>query len=190
MTVAVAVFKKNHLVIGADTQTNFGDNSMTSSDYKASKILTINGTYIAGTGWALYDNIFKDLLLNKKNKNVKLNNEESIFKFFNNLYFTVKEKYSYVNNQCNESNTPFADLDARFLIANRNGIFLVTSMMSVHKFERYYAIGAGGDYALGAFHVLYDSNLSAKEICQKAILAAISLNIRCGGQPEIYEIKL
>ena len=150
----------------------------------------INGTYIAGSGWGLYDNIFQDLLLNKKNNHLKLNDERSIFKFFNKLYFTIKEKYSYVNNQCNSDASPFADLDARFLIANKSGIFYVSSNMSVHKFERYFAIGSGCDYALGAIHVLYDSNLSAKEICQKAILAAITMNVRCGGQPDIYAIKL
>ena len=190
MTVAVTVLKKKRLVIGADTQMNFGDNRMPSNNHNASKIFTINGTYVAGSGWGLYDNIIQDLLSDKKNKNHKLNDERSIFKFFNNLYFTAKEKYSYVNNQCNSTNSPFADLDARFLIANRNGIFYVSANMSVHKFERYYAIGSGCDYALGAIHALYDSDFSAKVICQKAISAAIDMDVRCGGQPDLYEIHL
>jgi ATP-dependent HslUV protease, peptidase subunit HslV len=190
MTVAVTVLKKNRLVIGADTQFSFGDTCMPSNNHSASKIFTINGTYVAGSGWGLYDNIFQDFLSDKKNKNLKLNDERAIFKFFNNLYFTVKEKYSYVNDQCNSKDTPFADLDSRFLIANRKGMFYVSSSMSVHKFERYFAIGSGCDYALGAIHVLYDSHFSAKEICQKAILAAIDMNVRCGGQPEINEINL
>jgi ATP-dependent protease HslVU (ClpYQ) peptidase subunit len=62
--------------------------------------------------------------------------------------------------------------------------------MSVHKFVRYYAIGSGCDYALGAIHALYDSDFSAKEICQKAISAAIDMDVHCGGQPDIYEIHL
>jgi ATP-dependent protease HslVU (ClpYQ) peptidase subunit len=190
MTVAVTVLKKKRLVIGADTQMNFGDNRMPSNNHNASKIFTINGTYVAGSGWGLYDNIIQDLLSDKKNKDHKLNDERSIFKFFNNLYFTAKEKYSYVNNQCNSTNSPFADLDARFLIANRNGIFYVSANMSVHKFERYYAIGSGCDYALGAIHALYDSDFSAKVICQKAISAAIDMDVRCGGQPDLYEISL
>lgn len=190
MTVAAAVNKNNRLVIGADTQTNFGDNCMPGDNYGVSKILTINGSYIAGSGWGLYDNILKDVLLGKKNKNLKLNDEMSIFKFFNALYFTVKEEYSYVNNQCNSSSSPFADLDSRFLIANKNGIFFVSSIISVHKFEKYFAIGSGCDYALGAIHALYDLNYSAKEICQQAILTGMALNIHCGGHPDLCEIKL
>jgi len=190
MTVAAAVLKNKSLVIGADTQFNFGDNRMPDNNHEAGKILMISGSYVAGSGWGLYDNILADLLLDKKNKNLKLTDEKSIFKFFNQFYFTIKEKYSYVNNQCNDDNSPFADLDSRFLIANRNGIFYVSPNMSVHKFERYFAIGAGCDYALGAIHVLYDSDFSAKEICQKAVSAAITMNIRCGGQPDLYEIKL
>jgi ATP-dependent protease HslVU (ClpYQ) peptidase subunit len=190
MTVAAAVQKNKCIVIGADTQTNFGDNGMPNDNYGVSKILTINGSYIAGSGWGLYDNILNDLLQSKKNKNLKLSDEKTIFKFFNAFYFTLKEEYSYVNSQCNSDNTPFADLDSRFLITNKNGIFLVSAKISVHKFEKYYAIGSGCDYALGAVHALYDSDLSATEICKKAIQTGIALNIHCGGQPDLREIKL
>lgn len=190
MTVAATVLKKKRLAIGADTLFSFGDTCMPDEDHNASKIFKINDTYVAGSGWGLYDNIFQDILSDKKNRNLKLHDEKSIFKFFNNLYFTAKEKYSYVNDQCNSKDSPFADLDSRFLLANRKGMFYVSANMSVHKFERYFAIGAGCDYALGAIHVLYDSHFSAKEICQKAILAAIDMNVRCGGKPEIYEIDL
>lgn len=190
MTVAAAVQKNKSIVIGADTQTNFGDNCMPDDNYRTGKILMINGSYVAGSGWGIYDNILNDLLQSKKNKNLKLNDEKAIFQFFNAFYFTLKDKYSYVNSQCNSDSSPFADLDSRFLIVNKNGIFLVTSKISVHKFEKYYAIGSGSDYALGAVHALYDSDLSAKEICAKAILTGIALNIHCGGQPDLREIKL
>ncbi|MCU0555117.1 MAG: hypothetical protein MUF17_10205 [Syntrophales bacterium] len=190
MTVVAAVLKRKSLVIGADTQINFGDSCMPGTNIKTSKLFTINGTYVAGSGWALYDNIIQDLLSDRKNRNLNLDDERSIFKFFNNLYFTVKEKYSYVNSQCNGHNTPFADLDARFLVAGRSGIFYVSANMSVHKFERYYAIGSGCDYALGAIHVLYDCDLSAKDICHRALSAAIDMDVHCGGPPEIHEINL
>ena len=81
MTVAATVFKKNRLVIGADTLFSFGDTCMPGDNHNASKIFTVNDTYIAGSGWGLYDNIFQDILSDKKNKNLKLHDEKSIFKF-------------------------------------------------------------------------------------------------------------
>ncbi len=190
MTIAVTVLKRKRLVIGADTQMNFGDSRMPDDNHRASKIFKINDSYIAGSGWALYDNIFQDILSRQKAESIKLKDEKSIFQFFNNLFFTMKEKYSYVNSQCNGQNTPFADLDSRFLIANRSGMFYVSSNLSVHRFQKYYAIGSGCDYAIGAIHALYDSDLSAKEICHKAISAAIDMDVRCGGKPDIFEIKM
>lgn len=190
MTVAAAVCKNKRIVIGADTQTNFGDNCMPGDNYKAGKILTVNDSYIAGSGWGLYDNILQDLLQSRPFKNLRLHDEKTIFKFFNTLYFKAKEEYSFVNSQCNSTSSPFADLDSRFLIANKSGIFFVSANISVHKFEKYFAIGSGCDYALGAIHALYDLDYSAKEICRQAILTGMALNIHCGGHPDLREIKL
>ena len=66
MTVAVTVLKKKHLVIGADTQMNFGDSRTPGNNNKASKIFTINGTYIAGSGWALYEQHYSRFFVRQK----------------------------------------------------------------------------------------------------------------------------
>ena len=57
--------------------------------------------------------------------------------------------------------------------------------MCVTEFQKFYAIGAGRDYAIGAMHVLYDQEKSAEEIARLAIESAISNNVYCGGSIEI-----
>ena len=47
------------------------------------------------------------------------------------------------------------DAHARCSIANAHGIFGVYSMRDVIEYERFWASGSGGDYALGAMHALY-----------------------------------
>jgi ATP-dependent protease HslVU (ClpYQ) peptidase subunit len=41
------------------------------------------------------------------------------------------------------------------MIANPSGIFAVYSMREVFEFDRYWAIGSGRDFALGAMFVAY-----------------------------------
>ena len=59
--------------------------------------------------------------------------------------------------------------------------------MCVTEFFKFYAIGVGRDYAIGAMHVLYEQNKSAEEIAQLALEAAISNNVYCGGNIEILK---
>lgn len=56
------------------------------------------------------------------------------------------------------------------------------------EFARYYAIGSGSDYALGAASVLYGTEADSATICRKAVEAAIEFNIYCGGDVEIVEL--
>ncbi|MDR4496320.1 MAG: hypothetical protein MRK02_00040 [Candidatus Scalindua sp.] len=52
---------------------------------------------------------------------------------------------------------------------------------------KFYAIGVGRDYAIGAMHVLYEQNRSAEEIARLAIEATISNNVYCGGDTKILK---
>ena len=53
--------------------------------------------------------------------------------------------------------------------------------MSVTAFQKYYAIGSGTDYALGAVSAIYEDSADAVTVCRKAIKAAIDFDVHCGG---------
>ena len=62
------------------------------------------------------------------------------------------------------------------MIATKKRIFFVSSKnMCVTEFQKFYAIGAGCDYAIGAMHVMYNQERSAEEIARLAIEAAIQI---------------
>ena len=62
------------------------------------------------------------------------------------------------------------------MIATKKRIFFVSSKnMCVTEFQKFYAIGAGCDYAIGAMHVMYNQERSADEIARLAIEAAIQI---------------
>ncbi len=183
MSIAVVVKKDNKIVIGADTLQCFDSNMTGEDNLDESKLRRIGNAMVAGAGWGLYDNILDDYLKGKKP--VKLSTKQNIFLFFKRLWPVLHEKYSFVKNQCDDADSPFGELDSSFLIATKKRIFFVSSNMCVTEFQKFYAIGAGRDYAIGAMHVLYDQKKSAEEIARLAIEAAISNNVYCGGNIEI-----
>ena len=103
------------------------------------------------------------------------------------MTFGSNKKYSFVNDQCDEKDSPFGGLDASFLIVTKKHIFHVSGNMTVTEFLKFHAIGSGCDFAIGAMHVLHEQSLDAGEIARRAVEAAIEHNIYCGGEIMLLE---
>ncbi len=189
MSIVVAVKKDSEIVVAADSQNNFGPLTLLPDNHVALKIRQVGDSFLASTGWGVYANILTDVLAKHK-KDIVLDDMPSIFAFFQNLWHDMHEHYSFVNDQCQEEDSPFGDLDASFIVANRNGIFNIASDTSVAQFRKYYAIGSGSDISLGALHALYDSDLTAEQIARKAVAAAISFNVYCGGEIVVRKLAV
>ncbi|HCO43651.1 hypothetical protein [Immundisolibacter sp.] len=188
MTIAVAVRKGGVTVIAADTQNNFGHNRVPIGNHRTQKILSVGDTYVATSGWGVYANILDDFL--HRRRAPRLDSERDVFRFFQNFWKALHERYSLVNDQCQgeEESSPFGDLDASFLLANDGGIFYVSSDTSVTAFEQYYAVGSGAEFALGALHALYDSDLDAEALARRACAAAMAFNLFCGGEIDVCRL--
>jgi ATP-dependent HslUV protease subunit HslV len=181
MSVIAAVRKGSHIAIAADTQDNFGDLRPPSENHEAAKLRRVGGAVLGSSGWALYDDIFDHYLA--RGRRVILRDRRSIFDFFVKFWKDLHKNYPFVNDQPGkESETPFANLDASFLVASPGGIFLVSSNMSVSEFRQYYAIGSGSDYAIGAVHALYEDVRDPAAIAEKAVRAAMAYDTSCGGR--------
>lgn len=189
MSVAVAVQKGRTIAIAADTQESFGDRRVLRTDHATSKIMKVGSSYVAQTGWGLYENILADFL--GKSPAPRLGGEKEIFAFFNRFWKRMKRDYSFVNDQpVADDKSPFADLDASFLVVNARGIFHVTGQMSVTRFTRFDSIGSGSSYALGALQVLYDEPLPAATIARRACEAGIHFDIACGGELDVFTVPI
>ena len=188
MSIVVAVRKNNALVMAADTLTCFSEDEQVPPDNaSAEKIMRIGHSVVGGAGWGLYDDIFRDFLAGREPPG--LDSEGSIFSFFLELWKALHEKYTFVNDQAHDKDSPFGDLDSSFLIANRTGIYRVSSDLSVSRFKQYCSTGSGSEYALGAVHALYHSSATAREIAEEAVRAAIAFNVFCGGTVQVLEIE-
>jgi ATP-dependent HslUV protease subunit HslV len=186
MSVAVAVKSRDQIVIAADTKRTFGSGAVSDANFTDLKIREVGASFIATTGWGLYSNILDDYLASRKR--ARITDQGSIFSFFRQFWKDLHERYSFVSDQRPDDDSPFGDLDASFLIASPDGIFSVACDMSVTRFEQYYAIGSGAPYALGAVHALYKADGDPLKVAERAVEAAMSLDIYCGGRVTAFTV--
>jgi len=188
MSIAVAVKKNDEIVMATDRQTIFGSSRVPFDNLTTEKIHEVGSALLATTGWGLYENILDDILA--RSKNLRLTNRTTIFRFFMRLWRELHDKYPFVRDQCDkDDDSPFGSLDSSFLIANQSGIYHVGSDMSVTYFEKYYAIGSGADYSLGALHSLYSRRLDAAGVASQAVEAAVAFDVHCGGDIDLRRVR-
>jgi len=188
MSIAVAVKKGKTIVLAADSQTTFGSTRVPAGNHKIAKIRRVGPAFLATTGWGLYENILDDYLGAKKAPS--LADRKSAFAFFLGLWKELHQKYPFVNDQCDDKNSPFGDLDATFLIANRGGILHVASDLSITEFDKYHAIGSGTDFSLGVLYALYDQVSDPEKLARKSVEAAMAFNVYCGGQIQVERLAV
>ena len=188
MSVAVAVSKEGRVALAADSQTSFGSERVPPQNRIEMKFLKVGNAYLACTGWTLYANILSDVLARRRSV-PRLDDELSIFRFFNDFWRLLHDRYSFVNDQSDDADdSPFGSLDSSFMVVSPKGIFSVSTDLAVARFERYFAIGSGSNYAVGAMHALYDSEADAAAIAEFAVQAAIDHDIYCG--PPVNRVSL
>ncbi len=186
MSILVAVKKGKDTVLAADTLTTFGSHRYPAQNQSVDKIRRLGSALLGSSGWEIYDDIINDFVGQKRSPS--LTNEKTIFKFFVRLWAALKDRYNLVNEQCDDRDTPFGNLDATFLIANRKAIYMVSGDLSISRFEQYAAIGSGSDYALGALYNLYDQERNAATIARRAAETAIQFNVHCGGDVKVEKV--
>lgn len=187
MSIALAIEKNGELILAADTLTSFGHTKVPPTLHAAQKIRRVGSSFLATTGWGLYENILDDVI--SRRKNIRLGSREQIFDFFLRLWSDLHKKYSFVNDQIDDKEAgPFGNLDSTFIIAGRAGIFYVGPDMSVTQVSHYFAIGSGAQFALGALHALHGSKLDPETIARRAVTAAIAFDTYCGGEVQVHRV--
>jgi ATP-dependent HslUV protease subunit HslV len=186
MSIVVAVAKQQRTVMAADTQSNFGSEVLPADNQSTLKVRRVGRSLLGRSGWGVYDNILDDLL--GEGEEPALDDARGIFRFFTDLWRVLHGRYAFVNDQAKRKDSPFGDLGGSFLVANRRGIFYVAPNLGITRFEKYYAIGAGADYSLGALHQLYDRETDAARMARSAVETAIAFNVNCGGRIEVTEV--
>ena len=96
-----------------------------------------------------------------------------MFETYSQVHNILKEKY-FLNTKEDEDD-PYESSQITSLIANPHGIFGVYSYREVFSFDRFWGIGSGRNFALGAMYAVYDSAASAREIAEVGVQAGVGV---------------
>ncbi|NND90466.1 MAG: MFS transporter [Granulosicoccus sp.] len=164
MSTIVVARKGRTACIAADTLTTFGDVRLDSSmDFHHSKIQTFGKTQMGIVGSAAHT-LVAERAFNNKDVAADFSTRDSTFDTLIRLHPVLKEHYFLNSKDADEDPYETSQIDAVFV--NPNGIFALFSLREVYEYTRFWAVGSGACYALGAMHAVYDRFKSAKDIAR------------------------
>ena len=119
---------------------------------------------------------------------LKLGSRDEVFDTFLRLHPKLKDTF-FLNTKEDDSD-PYESSQFTALIANPAGIFGVYSYREVFEFDRFWGIGTGRGFALGAMYAAYDKAKTAKEIAEIGVKAGCEFDKNSSGPVRVHTIKL
>ena len=173
MSTIVIARKENRACIAADTLTSFGELRQHSRYEKnGGKILVDGENYIGIVGSAAHELVLESLLDQVEHD---FSSRRSIFESLRRMHTLLKDEYFL--NPKEEGDDPYESSRIDALIANRRGIFAVFALREVFEYSKFWAVGSGGDFALGAMHAVYERDgFGAEEIARAGVAAGVEFN--------------
>jgi ATP-dependent HslUV protease subunit HslV len=168
MTTCVVVRKGNEIAIASDSLVTFGDTRLSQAYEANEKIVEVAGSQVALSGTTAHFPVMRKLLTEMGDE-CKLGSRDEVFDTFTRVHQILKDKYFL--NVKEEEDDPYESSQITTLIANPHGIFGVYSYREVFSFDRFWAIGSGKTFALGAMYAGYDRLGTAREIAELGVQA-------------------
>ena len=177
MSIVCAAIKNDGIAIAADTQMSMGSLVVTAEDLKnCDKLLRVSDSVIGIVGWKAMSTML-ETIINEKGGFFVLDDRKKIYKSLMNLHKEMKENYFLETSE--DSDQPVESLQLDALIINKNGIYAISSYREVNQYSRFWAIGSGYRYSLGAMEALYDKVVDAKDLVAAGVYAAAKFDNGC-----------
>jgi len=169
MSTIVIARKQGQACIAADSLTTFGDIRLRADlDFHHNKIQTFGKTHMGIVGSAAHT-LVAERALRDKDLKADFSSRDATFDTLIRLHPILKERY-YLNAKDSEEDAyESSQIDAVFI--NSHGIFALYSLREVYEYKRYWAVGSGSTYALGAMHAIYGKAKNAREIAKAGAMA-------------------
>jgi ATP-dependent HslUV protease, peptidase subunit HslV len=188
MSSIVVVKKSGKAVIGADSLTTFGRTKFGKKYQRdPEKIHKFESSYIGIVGDAAHSNVFENII-EKYAEDLRFDSRKHIFETYLHLHEILKDKFHLNPAAAEDVAYQSSQIDA--LIANENGIFGMFEFREVHEFEKFWAIGSGKPYALGAMFAAYDRCDDPEEIAKIGITASCEFDNACDLPMSVYSLKI
>lgn len=187
MTTIVVVRMGETAVIAADSLTTFGTTRLAPAyDRHPEKIAAYGDTFLGVAGSAAHQLVLENLLA--RTPNLDFHGKAAIYESFRKLHPVLKEE-AFLNPK-EEDDDPYESSQMTVMVANSSGIFAIYSMREVFEFDRFWAIGSGRDFALGAMYTVYDTAHSATAVAEAGVAAGAEFDTGTCAPVTLHEVRL
>lgn len=174
MSTIVVVRKGRNACIAADTLTSFGELRQAQSYEKHSdKIHRLADNYMGIIGSAAHHIVIPSLL-SEVGFECSFYSRMEIFESFRKFHPVLKDRYFL--NPKEEEDDPYESSRVDALLVNPHGVFGVYSLREVFEYTRFWAIGSGSEFALGAMFASYDRYDKVEKIARVGVEAGAEFN--------------
>ncbi len=178
------------VAIASDALTSFdGLRLPPDLDAAGEKVVRVGDAYVGVVGFTAHHLVIQDAL--ERFEDADLGSRRGIFETFRALHPILKDEY-YLNPETDQEGDPYESTQVSLLIAAPTGIFGVYDMREVHEFTRFWAMGSGAAYALGAMNARWPEVEAG--VLDAGALAAIGVEAGCRFDPSsgppvtVYEV--
>jgi ATP-dependent HslUV protease, peptidase subunit HslV len=173
MTTVVVVKKDRQVAIAADSLVTFGDTKLAPDLEANDKLFEVNGSWFGLAGSMAHFPVMKSALASL-GADLKLRTRGEVFDSFRAVHELLKDKY-FLNTK-EDDDDPYESMQVTCMIANTTGIYGVYSYREVFSFDKFWGLGSGRNFALGAMHYAYPKLKTAEAIARAGVEAGAALD--------------
>ena len=169
MTTIVVVKKNSEIAIAADALVTFGETRLPHGYEVNEKIFQIGESYIGLAGSTAHFAVLAEALRGMADE-CRLNSRVQVFSTFQKLHEVLKSKYFL--NPKEDDNDPYESSQITAVIDNPSGIYGIYSYREVFSFDRFWGIGSGRNFALGAMYAAWGQrSTTARKVAELGVTA-------------------
>ena len=188
MTTVVVVRKGGTVAIAADTLVTFGDTRLGAGYETNLKLFQVGDSWIGMAGSTAHFPVVRRALDSLPPDELRLHSRDEVFDTFLKLHPRLKDNF-FLNTK-EEEGDPYESSQFTALIANAAGIFGVYSYREVFEFDRFWGIGTGRAFALGAMYAGFDKARTAREVAELGVRAGCEFDKNSGAPCHVHTLKL
>ncbi len=188
MSTVVVARKGGTVAIASDSLVTFGEMRLPHGYEANAKMFELAGSVIGTVGSVAHYTVLQSALAALPPEQRRLDSREGLFETFLALHPKLKERF-FLNTKEQDSD-PYESSQYSLVLANPRGIFGVESYREVFEFERFWAIGSGRRFALGAMHAVWAKAKTAREVVQAGVAAGCEFDTSSAGPIRVQTFKL
>ena len=177
------------VAIASDALTTFeGQKLPPDLDAAGDKVFRVGDAWVGVVGYSAHFLVLQDAL--ERLEDADLGSRRGLFETFRVLHPLLKEEY-YLLPDTGQDGDPYESTQVSLLVAAPTGIFGVYDMREVHEYTRFWAMGSGASYALGAmdarWHEAEAGDLEAGALAAVGVAAGCRFDAGSAPPVTVYE---